>query len=347
MKISREKIKKICSNLIFWIRFAAYGIPLAFLVYVLYLNFLPFGYDKTYTIKVGADGDTSGEFYLEPSRYLSERKTAGDGTTYRDLDGYTIAVWNPSAVLNNATVTVSVKGEGISLIPSSIDFNPSAIKWDYAWDFTKQVPKDLTGDTFVFDGGTWFDGNTSMELASSSDLFEDGPFSVYVEWAPKNNQTDAQQIVGHFNWNLMQNRDSVIFGVGRMNNKDGPFHSIKYPITSDFFSSKHTALAIYNPEKTGFIDFFVDGKYVGRTYFGRDIIWTGYGNYNISLGKSHHGNAAFFKGYFYKVSIASRNVFPPPTKLNIHATDSNQINISILSTRASTLKEVTLHAIEK
>src|SRR3989338_2800467 len=67
----------------FWLTFAAYAIPLAVLLYVLYINFLPFGYNKTFVINVGAQDDTSGEFRLDPSRYLSDRKTANDGTIYR------------------------------------------------------------------------------------------------------------------------------------------------------------------------------------------------------------------------------------------------------------------------
>jgi len=259
----------------------------------------------------------------------------------------TVVVWNPNAVLKNATVTVSVLGSGVSIIPSTIDFNPSSVKWDYSWDFTKQVPKNLTGNAFIFDGGTWFDGNTSMELASSSDLFEDGPFSVYAEWAPKNNRDNQQQIVGHFNWNLMQNKDSVDFTVGRMNDKNGPFYSVRYPITSDFFSSKHTALAIYNPSETGFIDFFVDKNYAGRAYFGKYVIWKDYGNADLSFGKADYDKAVFFKGYIYDVKIISKNAFPSPTKITLHTTDNEPIHISLLSVSTSTLKEIQLHAVKK
>jgi hypothetical protein len=122
----------------FWLRFAAYAIPLAFLLYVLYINFLPFGYHKTFTIQVGGPQDTSGAFHLEPSRNLSERKTAPDGTTYREFSGTINAVFDPGVVLKNAKITVSVDGgPGISVIPPQIDFDPSKVKWDYSWDFSK------------------------------------------------------------------------------------------------------------------------------------------------------------------------------------------------------------------
>ncbi|MFM2423975.1 MAG: hypothetical protein RLZZ70_364, partial [Candidatus Parcubacteria bacterium] len=40
--------------LVYTLTTLAYGIPLAFLAYVLYVNYLPFGYNKTFTIDVGA-----------------------------------------------------------------------------------------------------------------------------------------------------------------------------------------------------------------------------------------------------------------------------------------------------
>jgi hypothetical protein len=124
--------------LVLTLQILAYGIPLTFLAYVLYINYLPFGYNKTFTIDVGAEGDTTvGEFYLEPSPDLSERKTAPDGTTYRELNGMANVVFKPNVVLKDAEITVSVEGEGVSIIPPVIDFNPDDYEWDYEWDFTK------------------------------------------------------------------------------------------------------------------------------------------------------------------------------------------------------------------
>ena len=105
-----RKVAEWSKSPVFWLKFAAYALPALFLVYVLYWNFLPFGYEKTFTIQVGAPGDTKGEFYLEPSKDLSEPKVAADGTTYRELNGIAYAVFSPKAVLRNATITVSVEG---------------------------------------------------------------------------------------------------------------------------------------------------------------------------------------------------------------------------------------------
>jgi len=137
-----------------------------------------------------------------------------EGTTYRELNGMATAVFKPNVVLKNAQITVSVQGNGVSIIPPYLDFDPNGVQWDKSWDFTKGVPKDLKNDNnkaFYFDGATYFDGTARLELASSSNMFESGPFTVYAEWMPANDASSSQQIVGHYNWELWQNKDSVYF----------------------------------------------------------------------------------------------------------------------------------------
>ena len=333
---------------VFWVRFTAYAIPLAFLLYVLYWNFLPFGYNETFTINVGSSNDTSGEFYLEPSKNLSERKTAPDGTTYRELNGMATAVFKPKAVLKNAKITVEVMGSGVSLIPPVIDFDPNSIKWDYSWDFTKSIPKDLIGDAFVFDGATYFDGKSKLELPNSANMFENGPFSVYVEWTPKDSEHDLQEIAGHFNWELLQNKNSVIFQVGRMNADKGLFYSLSYPINKEFFNAKHSALAIYNSSENGYIDLFVDGNFAGRKYFGIDKIWKDYGGSqaNLSFGQWSK-DTSFFKGDLYKANIIGKNILINKSKINFITKGNSELNISIVSNTISTLNQLKLNAVQR
>jgi hypothetical protein len=334
--------------LIWLLRFAAYALPLGFLLYVLYWNFLPFGYDKTFTIDVGSPGDTSGEFRLEPSRDLSARKTAPDGTTYRELNGIAYAVFKPKAVLKNAQITVSVEGEGVSIIPPVIDFNPDSVQWDHAWDFTKDIPSDLVGNAFMFEGEVTFNGrDTRLQLPGSADMFEDGPLTVYAEWTPKDDMGNGQQIVGHYNWELLQNKDSVEFRVGRMNDGGGPVYSVKYPVTPEFFNTKHTALASYNPSENGYLDLFVDGNFAGRTYFSADKIWKDYGTNDLTFGKSRHGVAKYFNGTLYKMALSSKNILSNQTKIDFTTEDNESIYISITSTATSTISRIQLNAIQK
>lgn len=324
-----SKLKAQAKTLEFWLTFLAYAIPIGFLLYVLYINFLPFGYNKTFTIDVGSANDTKvGTFYLEPSKDLSERKTGidenGKEYTYRELNGVAYAVFKPNVVLKDAEITIEVEGdEGISIIPPVIDFNPDDITWDYAWDFTQgKTPEELglVGNAFPFDGAMYFDGKSRLELPDSADKFEDGPFTVYAEWTPVDSENNAQQIVGHYNWEIYQNKDSVEFRVGRMNDAQGPFYSIKYPIenTEDFFNTKHELIATYSPDPingNGYIDLYVNKNLAGRTYLERDIISPEYnGRKNITLGKSDHGGGNFIKGYtskiFFKNSVPYFTIAP-------------------------------------
>ncbi|MEI7463569.1 MAG: hypothetical protein WCK03_04225 [Candidatus Taylorbacteria bacterium] len=351
---------------IFWARFFAYAIPLAFLLYVLYQNFLPLGYDKTFIINVGSMNDTNvGEFYLEPSKDLSERKVASNGTTYRELNGSAYAVFKPKAVLKNAEITVSVIGDGISIIPPVLNFDPSTITdWDYDWDFTKEIPKELIGNAFIFDGATYFDGTSRLELPNTANKFENRAFSVYVEWEPRDSENNTQQIIGHFNWELWQNKDNVYFQVGRMNDAQGPTYSIKYPIPTpaNFFNKKHTALAIYNPanstdSQNGYLELFIDGNFAGRTYFGSDTIWKDYnGTQNLSIGWTPHNNqnSPHFVGSIYKVYTVSKNVLQPQSEISLTATNNDLIYISIISTSdiststaTSTIRKIKLNAVQK
>ena len=102
MKNLLNKTKNVLKKTIFWVRLSAYAIPLTFLLYVLYINFLSFDYQKTFIINIGDINDTKiSEFYLEPSKNLSERKIMPDGATYRELNGSTFAIFKPKALLKN------------------------------------------------------------------------------------------------------------------------------------------------------------------------------------------------------------------------------------------------------
>ena len=346
-----NKIKELSKNPIFWAKFAAYAIPLAFLLYVLYMNFLPFGYHKTFVINVGSPTDTSGEFYLEPSRNLSERKTDKNGHTYRELAGLATAVFKPRAVLKNAKITVEVQGKDVSLIPQQLNFDPSSVKWDHSWAFTKGVPKELKNtDAYYFDGATYFDGTARIELPNSANMLEEGPFTIYAEWLPKDDTVDWQQIVGHYNWELWQNKDSVSFQVGRMNDALGPMYKIKYPISNDFFNKKHYALAIYYPLENGYIDLFIDGNFAGRTYFNTDKIWKDYnGKNNLSFGWTPHnyGKSPHLKGSLFRVNIIGKNIIQSQSKIDFITQNEKDLYISLISSATSTLNQLKLNADQK
>ena len=264
------------------------------------------------------------------------------------------AVFKPDVVLKNATITVSVEGDGVSLIPPYLDFDPNSVQWDKSWDFTKGVPKDLKNDNnkaFYFDGATYFDGTARLELASSSDMFEDGPFTIYAEWMPINDASSSQQIVGHYNWELWQNKDSVYFQVGRMNNATGTSYSIKYPVDETFFNQKHSAVAVYSPSNTnGYIELFVDGIFIGRTSLGPDKIWKEYnGNNNLSFGWSSHNynKNPYFRGSLYQIKIATKDISFNQPKIDFIVGTEEQTNIYLTTLTTSTFNQLELNASKK
>ena len=39
---------------------------------------------------------------------------------------------------------------------------------------------------------------------STSEMFENGQLSIYAEWLPTDAENDFQEVVGHYNWELLQ-----------------------------------------------------------------------------------------------------------------------------------------------
>lgn len=406
-------------------------IPLLVLGFILYMNFLPFGYSKTYTIEVGSPSDTSGVFYLEQSPSLGARQMIDD-VYFRAVDGVVNVVYAPTPILRNVTVQLSLEGDGVYFITQP---DISNITWDY--DFVRDVDMfEVVAPHTVFDkflngsagsiNGTFavvltynatakntlitgdlnltqdaknvvvsyynnntlkqikyalpdyyvgkehsilvgynseniylfvdsefaakdvadmasikkinvtsehtiysnyvspiketipkdingcliFDGKTRLVLPNSSDSFEDGPFSVYVEWTPES-QENYQQLLGHYNWEVWQNRNNVRFQVGRMYD-GGPSYAVAYPIDSTFFNQTHNLLAVYNPSELGHIELYVDGIYAGRTEFGNETIWKDYGNIDLSLGWTPHnyGKSSNYIGAICNSKFSYKKVIP-------------------------------------
>ncbi len=350
-----ERLKSIPQNLRnqpwYWLKIIAYLIPLSLLGYVIYINVLPFGFEKTYRLDIGSNHDTTlSELYLEPAQTLSERQTNADGATHRELRGMAQAIFKP-ANTKDLTVDVSIEGQGVSLIPIELNLDRSSVPWKHDWDFTTGIPKDLINkDTFYFDKSLIFNGKASLELPSSTESFESSAFSVFADWLPTNSQKNSQEIVGHFNWEIYQNSDSVTFRVGRMDQKDGPFHVATYhiPDLNTYFGNRHTLFATYVPDPThgqGYIELYVDNTFAERTYFGASVIWDKYNDAkNLTLGKSSHASANFFSGSIYRLSLVEQNVLQNPTESRFTLKAGEQIAIPVFAPTTSTLSSITVHA---
>lgn len=339
------------------LRILAIAIPVSVVLYVIYWNFLPFGFSKTYTLTAGALTDTSGEIFFEPSPNLSERKAevVADGKLYSFREIYDTAaiIFKPTAVLKNASITVSLEGDNVGIIPQTIDVDSPTITWDNVWDFSESIPEGFTGDPFIFDGCLLFDGKSILSLPGTEDRFENGPFSVYVEWTPQNDTGINQQIIGHYNWEIYQNKDSVAFRVGRMNDSSGDVYELKYPIKPDFFNQKHTLLAIYSPAsdggENGHIQMFIDGKFYGKKSIGSNVIWAKYGNTPLSLGWSSHNFEAnaYYSGCIHHIRLTESNIVPASgIETKIEWLDAST-KIFISPTAATgTIRKIKINALE-
>ena len=295
-----------------FIRFLAWTLPILFILFVLYMNFHPFGFHKDYTITISSDGkviSSSSQAYLQD---LKGKMITNLSDVY-DYGQINLIV-NPKAVLRNATINVSIINTNESNVYlAKTSFNPNTNKWDYFWNFTKGVPNPLEG-TAKYNknlGCVYFNAslNQTLSYPNSSDMFENGSFIVYAKWKPENTQGKAQQIIGHYNWELWQNNDSVRFMVGRMENSNGSMPSISLPINESFFGKTHSALTIYEADKknsAGYIELWVDGNFAGRTVIDNKSIWAGYNsNRDLSFGWSPHnyGNNSYFAGCVYQADF--------------------------------------------
>ena len=154
-----------------------------------------------------------------------------------------------------------------------------------------------------------FDGKTRLILPNTEDEFESGPFTVAVEWTPTK-QLYNQQLIGHYNWEILQNSNNIEFRVGRMYN-NGPAYSIFYSINESFLNKKHSLIAIYSPSidvnEQGYVELFVDNYFAGKMMFGQETIWSGYGNEKLSLGWTPHNyqTAPYFKGVICTINLTN------------------------------------------
>lgn len=278
-------------------------LPSILFLSIIFLNIRPLGYEKTYELDVGQYGDTEGELYIEPSLNLSERKSQ-DKETYREFYNHIFLNFRPQIPLLDSHIKVSVTGKNLSIISPQLSFDKESINWDRVWDFSKEKPEELSGRAFFFEGCTFFDQKSSLVLPNSEDFFDDRPFSLYVSWKPEADYP-FQQIVGNFTWELRQDRDSVTFQIGRMDNASGTMHFVRYPIQQNFFNEKHEAVAIYSPNpENGYIDLYIDNVFAGRTYFGSSKINPNYNEgFGLTFGKSFHTGSTFFKGCLYDARI--------------------------------------------
>ena len=325
------KVEEHHPSFVKFLIFLAFAIPIIILGYALYINYLPFGYENTYSLTIDESGiisPLSNEIYLTNSQ---GRKLLSlpDG-----VQGQVNVVLNPNVILKDARANITVEGEGVYLA-TPIDI--SDITWDYNWDFSQSIPQAFQG-TATYDSEqqcAYFNayGEETLYLPDSEDMFESGPMSVYAKWKPSQVSKllgNNQQILGHYNWEIWQSENNVQFRVGRMNDANGTFYSVSYPIDPNFFGKEHEALAVYSPnvEGSGYIELWVDGNFGGRNSILSDKIYEDYNSEkDLSFGWSPHNyeKNPYFDGCLYSTKIIDEAIIEERTQVLLESINNTVV----------------------
>ncbi|MBP7708294.1 hypothetical protein KA107_01300 [Candidatus Pacearchaeota archaeon] len=304
-----HKEERLHPVLFHFLHILAWAIPIAIILFVFYVNYLPFGYHAEYTIQVMDDGSVKSN---SPYVYFEDLK----GKRIKNLsDIYSLGAFNlvvkPKVVLKGANVSVSINGTDVYL--AELNFSVENNTWDYFWDFTTGIPSPLNG-TANYDsekGCVYFNGsnNETLYYPNSSDMFENDSFIVYVKWKPEDMNGSNQQIIGHYNWELWQSANFVRFMVGRLGDINGSMPSISYNANESFFNQTHSAIAIYSSDENnskGYIELWIDDLFVGRKNILNQTIWEDYNeDKNLGDGWSPHNyrNNSYFTGCLYETGF--------------------------------------------
>lgn len=287
-------------------------VPVVFILVALYFSLLPLGYDQYYSLNISKDGSvhsSSDRFYFEDA----------NGNVVNNISnlyslGYVNLVFKPRIFSGRTNVSAVVDGAGIYFATGN--FTALNNKGDYFWSFAKSVPSQLWGSA-RFDGNrecVYFDSslNQTLTYQDSKDMFESGSFVVYANWLPEYTGFNNQQIMGHYNWELIQNNNSVKFIIWSLYGKDVSAHSVYYDVNKSFFNKSHEAMAIYFTDKkmgTGYIELRVDNNFAGRVPIGNQVVLAENGENSLTFGLSFHKNSSYFNGCIYQAGFDYTNVF--------------------------------------
>lgn len=307
----------------------AYGIPLIIVLYLLYFNFVPL--HEIYKLDVGTstDSDESTELYIVESKELSERLFSND-KTFRFQNDSGEVVFKPKTIVENKAIKLEIESDGVYFINYSQEDLPS-FDWQYIWNFKYAEPIHMYGDAKINQEKNclYFNGKSKKVLNNTKDEFEKGPFTVYVEWLPEENNKSFQQLIGHMNWELSQEKNSVRFSIGKTIPDEKFFSIAKIIKKDDFFGKKHVVVAIYNPGENGYIELFVDGDYSNRLYIGNNVMSEEYGGRDLSFGKTGHGNSDFFQGCLYEAKFSNQAYFPYSKTKVITSKNNSDLRVPI------------------
>ncbi len=285
------------------------------------MNFLPFGYEKTFTLDVGSLNDTREELRVD-EKTMGERQTTERGS-FRKIENQGTVIFHPRAVLREATLNLELKGEGLYFIKQP-DLD---IDWDYDFDFTEFKLEGTDSLKYDEDGCVIFDGETRLVYPDSKDKFEKGPFAVYVEWIPKKRE-GRQQLIGRYNWEFYQHKEMVRLSLSTKTHKS---YSITSSNTENLLHQKNNALILYN---LSYVALFVNGKLIEKVNTDSEGLRENYAR-DLSMGHTRHmgGDRPLFEGSICQAKFAYKELKPErKDSLGFTVDTRKEMKISIFGT---------------
>ncbi len=214
-------------------------IPLGLLFFFFYFYFYPFGYNKNINF--------SNEDILNKERasvYLREETV--------QTKGLTGLIYDPVLPIRNPYITVSIEGEGVSLLPEIIDIRDVSDIWDY----------EITSFDFEED---------RYSIIRDYSIKDSNILSFYIKWQPRKEEgsipLDTQLLFKYNNIRIIQNIYSLELRIDEVYNEKIYTYKCFFPIGDSFYNTSHELVATYEKSKyleNGFIELIVDGYRVGR-----------------------------------------------------------------------------------
>ena len=178
-----------------------------------------------------------------------------------------------------------------------------------------------------------FDGLADyVEIPDTKNKFEESDHT-FLLWTKSTGVRDnTKYVLCHYNWRIVWQSDTEIaFSLGRMNDKDGPMHTVTANVAEIKDEWIHVA-GVYKPSENKIL-FYVNGELVGEENIGGDRIWQDYGNHNLLIGTSRHGSATFYEGIVDEVRIYDRAL----AQQEIRELMSRPLGLSGISTYQSSM----------
>lgn len=223
----------------------------------------------------------SNQEYIGPPKYYFYPT----GNDYFDLDLSKPLEENDKFIVINESQINQFKCDGYGCI------------WNINQSHLKKDVLVVYGNPKYIDDAYEFDGiDDRLEILGSYDRFENDSFVVEAQFEAYDLDKDRASIVGHYNWEIMLDRNLSKITFGRMDSTNGPFIIMRAILQND------TKKVIVDYRKDNIIYTYLDdNKYFKK--IPNQALYTEYGNQNLRIAMSTHGGAQAFEGTISKVSI--------------------------------------------